>query len=64
MDEPTSSLTSKEIDDLFRIIRQLKAEGCGIVYISHRLEELSAYRGSRDDHERRPVYHKGQLSGT
>lgn len=40
MDEPTSALTSKEIDDLFRIIRQLKAEGCAIVYISHRLEEL------------------------
>lgn len=40
MDEPTSALTSKEIDDLFRIIRQLKSEGCGIVYISHRLEEL------------------------
>lgn len=40
MDEPTSALTSKEIDDLFRIIRQLKERGCGIVYISHRLEEL------------------------
>lgn len=40
MDEPTSSLTSKEIEDLFRIIRELKAKGCGIVYISHRLEEL------------------------
>ena len=40
MDEPTSALTSKEIDDLFRIIRELKERGCGIVYISHRLEEL------------------------
>lgn len=40
MDEPTSALTSKEIDDLFRIIKKLKKEGCGIVYISHRLEEL------------------------
>lgn len=40
MDEPTSALTSKEINDLFVIIKQLKAEGCGIVYISHRLEEL------------------------
>lgn len=40
MDEPTSALSSKEIDDLFRIVGQLKAEGCGIVYISHRLEEL------------------------
>lgn len=40
MDEPTSALTSKEIEELFRIIRQLKGQGCGIVYISHRLEEL------------------------
>lgn len=42
MDEPTSSLTAKEIEELFRIIRALRADGCGIVYISHRLEELQA----------------------
>ncbi len=41
MDEPTSALTAKEIDELFRIIKSLKANGCGIVYISHRLEELA-----------------------
>lgn len=40
MDEPTSALTAREIEDLFRIIKELKAKGCGIVYISHRLEEL------------------------
>ena len=40
MDEPTSALTNREIEELFRIIRQLRAEGKGIVYISHRLEEL------------------------
>lgn len=40
MDEPTSALTAREIEDLFRIIRKLKKEGHGIVYISHRLEEL------------------------
>ena len=40
MDEPTSALTAREIEDLFRIIHKLKAEGHGIVYISHRLEEL------------------------
>ena len=40
MDEPTSALTAREIDDLFRIIRELKAKGCGIVSLSHRLEEL------------------------
>ena len=40
MDEPTSALTSKEIEDLFVIIRKLTSQGMGIVYISHRLEEL------------------------
>lgn len=40
MDEPTSALTAKEIDDLFRIIRGLRENGCGIIYISHRLDEL------------------------
>lgn len=41
MDEPTSALTAREIEDLFRIIKDLKAQECGIVYISHRLEELA-----------------------
>lgn len=41
-DEPTTSLTDNEIQHLFDIILKLKAEGMGIVYISHRLEELSA----------------------
>lgn len=40
MDEPTASLTDNEIDDLFRVIRKLKNKGVGIIYISHRLEEL------------------------
>lgn len=40
MDEPTSALTSKEVEDLFHIVLQLREHGCGIVYISHRLEEL------------------------
>jgi len=40
MDEPTSALTEREIVELFRIIRDLKKQGCAIVYISHRLEEL------------------------
>lgn len=40
MDEPTSSLTKKEIDRLFTIVRSLKAEGISIVYISHRMEEI------------------------
>jgi len=40
MDEPTAALTESEIDELFRIIRQLRERGVGIVHISHRLEEL------------------------
>ncbi len=40
MDEPTAALTDSEIESLFRFITQLKAHGVGIVYISHRLEEL------------------------
>jgi ribose transport system ATP-binding protein len=40
MDEPTSSLTAGESEHLFGIIRQLKSEGIGIVYISHRMEEV------------------------
>ncbi|TYP48727.1 sugar ABC transporter ATP-binding protein [Thermosediminibacter litoriperuensis] len=40
MDEPTSSLSEKEIDELFRVIRDLKNKGTSIIYISHRLEEL------------------------
>ncbi len=40
MDEPTAALTETEIEDLFVIIRELRDNGVGIVYISHRLEEL------------------------
>ncbi len=40
MDEPTAALTDKEIEELFHIIRDLKTAGTGIVYISHRMEEL------------------------
>jgi len=40
MDEPTSSLTENEVEHLFRIIRDLKAKGVSIIYISHKLEEI------------------------
>ena len=40
LDEPTSSLTENEVGHLFRIIRQLQGSGIGIVYISHKMEEI------------------------
>ncbi len=40
MDEPTSALTEKEVAHLFRIIRTLKAQGTGIIYITHKMNEL------------------------
>jgi ribose transport system ATP-binding protein len=40
MDEPTSSLSEKEIDGLFKVIDKLKADGKSIIYISHKLDEL------------------------
>jgi len=41
LDEPTASLTDREIELLFTQIRKLKAEGVGIIYISHRIEEVT-----------------------
>jgi ribose transport system ATP-binding protein len=40
MDEPTSALSDSEIEELFKVIRDLKSQGKGIVYISHRMDEL------------------------
>lgn len=40
MDEPTAALSDKEVDVLFEVIRDLRAKGVGIVYISHRMEEV------------------------
>jgi rhamnose transport system ATP-binding protein len=42
MDEPTASLTDREVESLFKIIALLRGQGAGIIYISHRLEEISA----------------------
>ncbi|HAZ78005.1 MULTISPECIES: L-arabinose ABC transporter ATP-binding protein AraG [Enterobacteriaceae] len=41
-DEPTSSLSAREIDNLFRVIRELRNEGRVIIYVSHRMEEIFA----------------------
>ena len=40
MDEPTDALTDTETASLFRVIEELRAQGCGIVYISHRMKEI------------------------
>lgn len=40
LDEPTAALTSVEVDDLFRIMDELKAKGIGMIYISHRMDEI------------------------
>lgn len=40
LDEPTSSLTETETEKLFTIIRRLKADGCGVIYISHKVDEV------------------------
>lgn len=42
MDEPTSSLSGKDVHELFRIIRQLKEQGITVIFISHKLDEIEA----------------------
>ncbi len=58
MDEPTAALTESEIEDLFRFIRMLKEKGVGIIYISHRMEELKVIC------DRVTVMRDGQYIGT
>ncbi len=58
MDEPTSTLTEREIDHLFELIRSLRNQGISIIYISHRLEEIYEIA------ERVTVLRDGQTVGT
>jgi ribose transport system ATP-binding protein len=58
MDEPTAALNHAEIAELFRIIRQLKDQGVGIVYISHKMDELKQIS------DRVTVMRDGQTIGT
>lgn len=42
MDEPTAALSSKEVERLFKVARNLEAQGCAVVFVSHRLDEVFA----------------------
>ena len=57
MDEPTSVLTPQEVERLFATLRRLAAEGCSILYISHKLDEIAALC------ERATVLRGGRVSG-
>ncbi|MFN3308758.1 MAG: sugar ABC transporter ATP-binding protein, partial [Anaerolineales bacterium] len=57
LDEPTSSLTSRETETLFRLVRMLRTEGVALIYISHRLEEVFELA------DRIAVMRDGQLVG-
>jgi rhamnose transport system ATP-binding protein len=58
MDEPTASLTDREVESLFRVIAVLRCQGAGIIYISHRMEEIEAIA------DRVTVLRDGQTIGT
>lgn len=42
MDEPTAALTPREVDGLLKVVRELRSQGIGIIYVSHRLDEIDA----------------------
>ena len=54
MDEPTSVLTPQAVAQLFETLRRLAAEGCSILYISHKLDEIRELCDTRDGAARRP----------
>jgi ribose transport system ATP-binding protein len=58
LDEPTASLTERETETLFRIVREAKERGVGIIYISHRIQEFSIIA------DRVTVLRDGKLIGT
>jgi ABC-type sugar transport system ATPase subunit len=58
MDEPTSALSAPEVERLFALIDRLKARGCGIVYITHKMEEIERIA------DRITVLRDGRLVGT
>ncbi|MGH3902882.1 MAG: ATP-binding cassette domain-containing protein, partial [Pseudonocardiaceae bacterium] len=58
MDEPTSALSSSEVDRLFHVTRELRRDGVGIIYISHRMDEISRIA------DRATVLRNGQVAAT
>lgn len=63
MDEPTSALSNAEVDELFRITRDLRSQGKSIVYISHRLQELQHIVDTVTIMRDREIYHRRQVLG-
>jgi galactofuranose transport system ATP-binding protein len=62
MDEPTSSLEAREVETLFGVIRQLREEGVGVIYVSHRLGELYEICDSVTILRDGRVVHAGELA--
>jgi inositol transport system ATP-binding protein len=58
MDEPTSAITEAEVEGLFNIIRSLKAQGCAVIYISHKMDEIFKIT------DEVTVFRDGQYMGT
>src|ERR1700739_5177134 len=58
MDEPPSAITEAEVEGLFNIIRSLKAQGCAIIYISHKMDEIFKIT------DEVTVFRDGQYMGT
>ncbi|HEX2301432.1 MAG TPA: sugar ABC transporter ATP-binding protein [Pseudonocardiaceae bacterium] len=58
MDEPTSALSSSEVDRLFEVTRELRRDGVGIIYISHRMDEISRIA------DRATVLRNGRVAAT
>lgn len=58
LDEPTAALTQTEVDDLFKIMRELKEKGIGMIYISHRMDEI------QEISDRVTVMRDGEYVGT
>ena len=57
MDEPTASLSAREVERLFAIVRRLREQGVAILFVSHRLDEVAALVGPRHDFPGRRVCH-------